>query len=407
MKILLVVANFYPEIGSAAHIYYDLARAFIKNGHEVDVLTSYPRRFNLIEVDAIKIFPFHENLEGIQVHRCRHPAKRDNLILRGMEHFLLQWYYFRLYKKINKKFDICLMYIPPLPFWYLAKKIKGYDGTPSILNFQDFLPQELIDVGLLKNPIIIKILEHIEKESYKNADFITVLSEGGVNYIISKGGVPKRIKHIYNGSFKSNYDNFYIKSDFKRKEGIENKFLISYAGILSEMQGVDTILDVAQSLLNHKDIIFYIIGDGMLKDKIELKIENFSINNVKLLPLQPIEEYFDIINSSDISIVSLDKRMKAPCFPGKIVNLTAMRQPIIAIVPENSETARIVNTWRFGVVVKPEDMNNLGAIILKLKKDKILLEELRNNGRKFFEANMDLDKIVLMYEDIFTTLIKT
>lgn len=47
MKILIVVAYFIPEIGSAAHIYYDLAKAFIKRSHEVDVITSYPREFNL------------------------------------------------------------------------------------------------------------------------------------------------------------------------------------------------------------------------------------------------------------------------------------------------------------------------------------------------------------------------
>lgn len=45
MKILMVVAYFIPEIGSAAHIYYDLAKAFVKRGHEVDVITSYPRDF--------------------------------------------------------------------------------------------------------------------------------------------------------------------------------------------------------------------------------------------------------------------------------------------------------------------------------------------------------------------------
>ena len=48
---------------------------------------------------------------------------------------------------MNKEFDACLMYIPPLPLYQLAQNIKKYDGTPSILNYQDFHPQELIDVN--------------------------------------------------------------------------------------------------------------------------------------------------------------------------------------------------------------------------------------------------------------------
>ena len=46
-----MVANFIPEIGSAAHIYFDLAKVFVKRGHEVDVITSYPRKFYLDEND--------------------------------------------------------------------------------------------------------------------------------------------------------------------------------------------------------------------------------------------------------------------------------------------------------------------------------------------------------------------
>ena len=173
MKLLLVVAYFVPEIGSAAHVYFDLAKAFVKRDHEVHVITSYPREFNLEENEKSKIFPLDEIIDGIHVHRCRHPTQRDNVLLRGLEHFVLPRYYFKIYKNLNIKFDACLMYIPPLPLYYLAKKIKKYDGTYSVLNFQDFHPQELTDVGVLKNPFMIKILEYIERQAYKHAYHIT------------------------------------------------------------------------------------------------------------------------------------------------------------------------------------------------------------------------------------------
>ena len=56
MKILMVVAYFVPEIGSAAHVYFDLAKAFVNRGHDVDVITSYPRKFNLNKSDREKNF---------------------------------------------------------------------------------------------------------------------------------------------------------------------------------------------------------------------------------------------------------------------------------------------------------------------------------------------------------------
>jgi len=83
MKILLVVAYFVPEIGSAAHIYFDLARAFARRGHSVDIITSYPREFNLDKKDQGKKFPLAEEIESVTVYRCKHPANRDNLFVRG------------------------------------------------------------------------------------------------------------------------------------------------------------------------------------------------------------------------------------------------------------------------------------------------------------------------------------
>jgi len=395
----MVISYFIPEIGSAAHIYFDLAKAFIKNGHEVDVITSYPRNFNLDEYDVDKEFPLDEEIDGVNVHRCKHHAKRDSIFFRGIEHFLLSRHYFKKYKKINKKFDVCLIYIPPLPLYYFSRKLKRYDGTPSVLNFQDFHPQELTDVGVMKNRLMIKIMRNLERKSYKNSDFITVLSYGGIDYIVNRGGDSKKIKHIYNGV---NLDDFKkINKDFKTKEGIEDKFLISYAGILSPFQGIDNILDVAKKMIDYKDIIFYIVGDGMVKNQLEDRIRNEGISNVKMLPMQPRNQYFNIISSSDLSFVSLDNRMNAPCLPGKLINLMGVKQPIIANVPVNSETAYVIGKAGCGIVVEPGNINELSKNIIKLKNNLEIRRLMGQKGWLFLEKNTVLEKNVKKYGEIF------
>lgn len=406
MKLLLVVAYFVPEIGSAAHIYFDLAKAFVKRGHEVHVITSYPRVFNLSKADADKEFPLEETIDGVFVHRSKHTALRDNMVMRGTEHFILPYYYFRAYRKLKPKFDACLIYIPPLPLYYFARAIKKFYGVPSVMNYQDFHPQELTDVGLLKNEFLIKIMEYIEFQSYKNADFITVLSEGGKEYIVRKGGDLSKIEHIYNACIISNQDEPERK-DFKKKEGIEDKILISYVGILSPFQGLDNILNAAKELKEYKNLIFYIVGDGLIKDHLARRTEDECISNVRLLTLQPRDMYFNIINSSDISVVALDDRMKAPCIPGKLINLMAMRQPIIAIVPEDCETAKVIHRSKNGILVNPGDIVGLKQAIIHLCSDTGSLEILGENGKDFLEKNMNLINAVLRYENIFRMLRKT
>jgi len=408
MKLLLVVAYFVPEIGSAAHIYFDLAKAFVRRGHEVHVITSYPRKFNLSRDDIEKDFPLEEIIDGIFVHRCKHTALRDNLLMRGVEHFLLPCSYFQAFRRIGMQFDACLIYIPPLPLYYFAQAIKKYNSTPSVLNYQDFHPQELIDIGLMKNKFLIMIMEYIEHQSYKNADYITVLSEGGIDYIVRRGRDRMKIKHIYNGFMISNLNTKPLaKKDFKKKEGIEGKILITYAGILSPFQGLDNILDAAKELRERDDLIFFLVGDGIIKDYIVHRIKDENLYNVRLLPLQPREEYFNLINSSDVSIVSLDERMKAPCIPGKLINLMAVRQPLIAIVPNESETAKIIRESKCGIVVRPGCAEELKQVLLQFTANRESLKVLGNNGEEFLKENMDLDKIVPIYEQIFNILAKS
>jgi len=255
----------------------------------------------------------------------------------------------------------------------------------------------------MKNRLMIKLMERIERKSYKNADFITVLSHGGIDYVVSRGGDHNKIKHIYNGI--DIVDLKKIKMDFKKKEGIEDRFLISYAGILSPFQGIDNLLDVAKKLIDYKDIVFYIVGDGMVRNRLEDRIRNEEIFNVKLLPLQPRDEYFNIVNSSDISFVSLDIRMKAPCLPGKLIYLMGVRQPIIASVPIDSETAYVINKAECGVVVESGNVDKLSKSIIELKNDEELRKKMGFNGPLFIEKNMNLERNVLMYEQIFDLLL--
>jgi glycosyltransferase involved in cell wall biosynthesis len=389
-----------PEIGSTPQLFFDLAKGFIERGHVVDVITSYPRLYTLGSIED-KMTPIQENIYGINIYRCKLISIRDNKIARGLEHFILPRVYYRKYLEISKRYDICLMVIPPLPLYYLAREIKKKDGTNTILIVQDFHPQELVDCDYTRNPFIIKILEYIQRQAYRNADYISVMSEGGVDYIATRGCNRKKIAHIYHGIKNDDVAEFSSVQSFKKQQGIEDKFLISYAGMVSPFQGLDSILDVAKRLTEHAEIIFYIVGDGMSKEHLKKRIVDEGIKNVRLLPFQNRKEYFNIINSSDIELITLDKRMKAPCIPGKLCNLMSLGKPVIAVVPLESETGKIMEKYGCGLAIEPDNIEDLKFAILTLKSDRAKREILGKRSREFFMTNLDLDRCIDRYETIF------
>lgn len=143
----------------------------------------------------------------------------------------------------------------------------------------------------------------------------------------------------------------------------------------------------------------------MNKTHIEQRIANEKITNVRLLPLQSRNEYHSIIQSSDINLISLDDRMKAPCLPGKTINLLAVRKPLIAIVNRDSETASVLNAIDPDIVVEPRHPDELRKIILKIKNNPDFGNLLAEKGEKIFKGNMTLEKSVHQYLDIFDKLI--
>lgn len=408
MNILLIAANYTPEIGSSAQIYHDLAGGFAKYGHNIHVLTSYPRDYTLTDDEKVREIPLDSNEDGVMVHRVRPPSKRDSAILRGLEHFYIPFYYFQKYKGIREsygiKFDACIFHIPPLPFHYLAQMIKRYDGTPSVFNMQDYHPQELTDVGFLKNPLAIAVLKHIERKAYQKTDALVATSPGGVTYMIERGASASKISIVFNPVNLSVIDNPYIIGNFKDLYGIRDKSLVVYAGILSPFQGLDVILDVAKRLSNRSEILFYIVGDGMEKERLESRVISENITNVRIHPLMPRNEYVNLIHSTDVALISLDERMKAPCFPGKTLNLMGMSKAILALTALDSEIATTVSHAGCGIAKSPKDIEGICDAILQMVDDAELRLKFGQAGRQFFMENMDIAVVIKRYENIVAGL---
>ncbi|OYT43619.1 MAG: glycosyltransferase WbuB [Candidatus Aenigmarchaeota archaeon ex4484_56] len=403
--ILIFVAHFPPEIGSASHLFFDLAKELQKK-YNVKVITSFPRPYN-VNTDISRYkgkFFMKERIEGIEVIRTKQPPiPKDNLFLRGLEMFILPVILFFTGLFVFRP-KVILVYSPPLPLAAFSIILGRLKNIPVVVNIQDIYPQTVIDVGLLKNKFLITMFKKIERFVYKNADIITVHSEGNKNFIVKSGANKNKVKVIYNCS-----DIDYIKpmsrnNEFSRKYKLNKKFVVSYAGILSYHQGLDTIIEAAKLLETYEDIHFLIAGDGFYKEKLVKKIKNLNLKNITLLPFQPKEKYKLLLASSDISLVTLREDIKTPVVPGKLHNIMAAGRAVIACVPKISDAVNIIKKADCGICIEPNNPKKLADAILNLHKDKQKLKKFGRNGRMFAEKNFSLKTFVGEYEKIFRKL---
>jgi len=411
MKILLLTAYFPPDTGSAAHLFYELGRAFVERGHGVTVLTGMPGYHALGPLEKYKGKKrIKEEMEGMEVVRVAMPQLPRHLMVgRALWQFGGAWALFLAGLGLPKA-DAAIVYSPPLPLGLTAWGLKKLQGLPFILNVQDLFPQSIIDLGLLRNRWLIRFFEGMERFVYRRANIITVHSEGNREHVMRKldKGQAEKVKVIPNW-----VDVHFIQPGprmnwFREAHGLGDAFVVSFAGVLGYSQDLDVVLDAARILEDggwRSEILFLIVGDGVERPRLEAKARQMGLNNVRFLPMQPREKYPAVLHASDIGLATLHAEVRTPVVPSKILSIMAAGRPVVAAMNLDGDGPRLIAEARCGLCVPPEDPRALAEAILQLYHDASLREELGRNGRRYVEKYLSLEACVERYEQLLRQVI--
>lgn len=411
MNVLLINNYCIPEIGAASHLYYYLAKELLKRGHEVYYLTGIPRynvNRKIYEEYKKRERVFIENEEGIKIIRVKLPyVEKNKFIRRGIEHFEIAYKMFNYARNILKdlKIDISLVYSPPLTLYWTAGKLKKMTNIPFVLNVQDLFPQAFIDSKAIKNSILIKFFKQMEYKAYFSADLITVHSQKNKKHVEKVCGDSTKVVVLENWIDENEIKPGPKENDFSIRLKIFDKFVVSFAGNLGISQDIRVILNSAKILRDYKDIIFLIVGDGLKKGSSVKLAKEMSLQNVIFLKMQPKSEYPKILHSSDISLATLEKEVKTPVIPSKILSIMSAGIPVIATMNLDGDAPKLIERAKAGYALPAGDAKGLAEKILELYNNPDLRKKLGKNGREYVEKNLSVQVAADKYEEIFKRVI--
>lgn len=404
MRILILIEAFFPETKSASTLYLELAQSLVKKGHDVSVVTRMPRH-NVASSLTLKNTPSKEVVSGINVHRLQTPSlARDIPLIRGLDHFLLGLI-FLFGGLFLGKFDVILVYSPPLPLGITGFWLGKFKKCPVIVNILDLYPQTVVALKLLKNEALIWLSEIMESFIYRNVNCIVANSENNRQYIIEHGASKNAVEIISIWADTDAITPGQKNNEFSIKYGLVDKFVVSFAGVMGFAQGLEVIIETAYLLKDYRKIVFLLVGDGVKKKELIQKSTSYKLNNIIFVPTQPLSIYPQILHSSDVGLVVLNKLL-ATAIPGKTFSILASGIPIISSVPLESDCPKIIKQYHCGLAVMPGDADALAKAILILYNNITLVEEMGNNGRKAAEAVFSRQVAVQRYEKIMNELHK-
>jgi len=370
---------------------YEMARRLVEKGHTVYMISSKHSHSRFIE----RNFSFEE---GISVWWL--PVKYSNNM-----NFFQRIYSFIIYcifaYKMGRKLNYGLVFASSTPLTVaipgiFLSKIKK---VPFVLEVRDLWPAIPIELRIIRNSLLIKLSQYLEKFSYHLSDRIIALSNGMKDGIVDTGIKKSKITVIPNGSdielfnINSEADNEFITQN----DWIDtDKDIIIYSGAIGIVNGLSYMAFMAAEMIKlNPNVLFCIIGDGIEKDKINLLAKKLGIinKNFYMIPQMSKTKLSQILSISTIlTSFVINKEILWNNSANKFFDGFAAGKPIM--INYEGWQADLLNKYGAGIVVPPNDP------IVAVKKLNNLLED-RKRLQSMGQAGLELAKTVFNRNELY------
>jgi glycosyltransferase involved in cell wall biosynthesis len=398
MRIQFVSNYFPPEVNAPATRLDEHASQWVRDGHDVEVLTSVPNFPEGAVYDGYENQFTRETRHGIDVRRVPMYVSANEGFLRRTLSYVSFMISAIWYARRSPQPDVVVATSPQffaaLAGWWIARQ----HGVPFVLEIRDLWPESIVAVGAMERNAIIRLLERIERFLYREADRIVVVTDAFKRSIAAKGIPGEKIKVLKNGVALDRWDeplDQHKLDRMRREHDLSGKFVASYIGTIGMAHRADVLLEAAMRC-DEPDVVFLVVGAGAQREALERRCNDVQAPNFRLLDKVPKDDVPYLLALSDTSVVHLrDSDLFKTVIPSKIFEAMATRTPIVLGV--RGETRAIIEDAEAGVFVPPEDAKALADAVVQLKRNPDRHAELARNAYEYVHAHFDRTDLAREY----------
>lgn len=402
MRILLIHQYFLEQNDPGGSRFNEMTSLWTSQGHEIVVICGMlnyvtgkvSNKYNGKRFDVSYYQP------NLKVHRAYvSPQYNVNFLGRLWAYFSFVWYGTRAGLREREKFDVIIATSPPLFIGIIAWVLSKVKKVKFVFEVRDLWPESAIDTGVLKSRLIIKMSYWFEKNIYKSASLINVLTPAFKSILETKKNIPKsKLLMIPNAADFSGVDmafrmNNYIR--IRNELDLNDTFSVIYIGAHGLANHLDQLLDTAV-LLREKNVTVLLVGDGMDKERLVKRVKVEKIENVKFINPVPKSEVYDYILASDIGI-SVLKNVETfkTVYSNKTFDYMACKKPVVMAIDGVSKD--LIETASCGLFAEPENSESIANQILTYKNNPELILSHGVNGHKYAKKHFDRVKLSKEY----------
>jgi len=407
MRITFLCQYFPPEMGAPSARTYEHARHWTGLGHEVTVITGFPNHpTGIIRPEYRGCFVKREQVAGISLLRTWvYVAPNKGFFKRVLNFLSFFCSSLVLGAVLTKRPDVVVGTSPQFFCAVAAYLLSRLKRAPFVFEVRDIWPLSAVEMGALRNRLLVRTLEAIELHLYRRAALIVPVAESTRAYLINQGIEPEKIKVIPNG-----IDTRYLASagatpEGAREElGLAGKFIVAYIGTHGMAHALGVVLRAAEALAEDPTVHFLFVGEGAEKENLQQLAARLGLRNATFLNEQPRDRLLAFYRASDVALVPLRRlEIFKKVLPSKIFELMGAGCPMICSV--EGEAAALVRRAEAGLCIEPESIEALVAAINRLRAEPELRRQLGANGERFVKAHYLRSALAEVYLEALATVV--
>ena len=393
MNILYIHQYFVTPQEPGATRSYWISKELVRRGHHVTVITGNseskhePGRFDRDGIDVIYINNFYNNSQT-KVQKLWSFVK-----------FIFQAIYTG---SKEKNVDLVYATSTPLTIGAVALALRFIKGWRYVFEVRDLWPEFPIQVGAVKNPVLIWLLRKFEKRIYKRSEHVVALSPGMQEGVVKAGTPIEKTTMIPNMSKPDIFHPHEVNNEVVKRFNLDlSKFNVIHFGMLAVANGLEYIVNAALELKKRGDesINFVFMGEGAMEPELKKFCKDNDLRNVQFLGNHPVGVVAEVTNCCNASITSFKNLpILATNSPNKLFDSLSAGKPII--VNSAGWTKEMVEQQNCGFYVNVEKPEELAEKLLEYKDKKQLLEEWEHNARRLSIEVYDKAKLSSQVADV-------
>ncbi|UCE00927.1 MAG: glycosyltransferase family 4 protein [Chloroflexota bacterium] len=387
MHILLIHQAFatVAEPGGTRH--HEIARYLSARGHKVTIIAS-PISYLTGDISQGEDpqEPEQTAVAGIRIIRAyTYPALHRSFIHRVFSFlsFMITSFFIGL---SVREVDLVWGTSPPIFQSITAWLLARLNNTPFLLEIRDLWPAFAIQVGVLRQPFLVRASEWLEKFLYQHADRVIVNSPGFIDHVTARGA--GKVDVVPNGADTQMFDPQARGEDFRQENQIQDKFIALYAGAHGLSNDLGVVLEAAQKLEDREEILILLLGDGKEKPALQARAKAMQLRNVKFLPPIPKMKIPAALAAADACIAILKPiPLYGTVYPNKVFDYMAAGRPVILAM--QGVIQEVIESAGAGIPVLPGDPASLESAIRHLADHPELRAQMGSDGREYVLTHFD------------------